>query len=81
MKKILIYFCLFITCSCQALSQVSQNATQISTGCPREPKNNVLPKEDVKNVSLNSEIVKESGQASVDKSVGYTFEAKEDTHS
>lgn len=75
MKKLLIFLPLLMTCGCQALSQISQQATQPSTGCPQEAKA-VLNKEDVKEVSLNSKTVKESGQASANKSVGYAFEAK-----
>jgi len=76
MKKLLIFLPLLMISGCQAVSQISQTATQASTGCPREPKNIALTREDVKNVLLNRGTVKESGQASADRFVGYAFEAK-----
>ena len=76
MKKLLIFLPLLITSACQAVSQISEPATQASTGCPPEPKNIPLKHENVKNVLLNSGIVKESSQANADKFVGYAFEAK-----
>jgi len=76
MKKLLIFLPFLMISGCQAVSQISQTATQASTGCPREPKNIALTREDVKNVLLNSGTVKESGQASADRFVGYAFEAK-----
>ncbi len=75
MKKLIIFLPLLMTSACQVGSQISEPATQASTGCPQEPKA-VLNKGDVKQVLLNSGTLKESAQARVDKSVGYAFEAK-----
>ena len=69
MKKILIFLpLLFINCGCQT-------ASQISTGCPQEPKAQ-LKKENVKEVSLNYGTLKASGKASAEQAVGYVFEAR-----
>ncbi|BAY80457.1 hypothetical protein NIES25_69450 (plasmid) [Nostoc linckia NIES-25] len=73
MKK-LLFFCFFIICGCTTGSQVSQIMPQTSTGCPEKPIL-ILNTRDVKNISLNDRIVKESAQASANKSIGYTFAA------
>lgn len=73
MNKLFLYFTLLMTCGCQALSQVSQQPTQTSTGCPEKPKAALTKPEEIQ---LNSQTVSKSGQASADKSVGYIFEAQ-----
>lgn len=75
MKKLFIYFTLLMNCGCQALSQVSQQPTQASTGCPEEPKT-TLSKNNVDEISLSEQTVSKSGKASADKSVGYAFKAE-----
>jgi hypothetical protein len=72
--KNLLSFCFLITYGCAAGSKVSQIMPQISTGCPEKP-TAVLNTKNVKDISLNKQIVKESAQASVNKSIGYTFAA------
>ncbi len=73
MRKILIFLALmFLNSGCKA---VSQTANLTSTGCPPEPKAKLI-KENVKDVSLSDEILKVPSQVSVDKLVGFTFDAK-----
>ena len=75
MKQLLFYFTLLITCGCQAVSQVSQPSSQTSTGCPEKPKV-ALRKDNTKDILLTEQTINISGQASADKSVGYTFKAE-----
>ncbi|WP_157087523.1 hypothetical protein [Anabaena sp. CA = ATCC 33047] len=73
MKKI-VSFCFLITYGCAAESQVSKTVPQTLTGCPEKP-TVVLNANNVKEISLNDQILKESAQASANKSIGYTFKA------
>lgn len=75
MKQLFLYITLLITCGCQAVSKVSQQSTQTSTGCPEKPET-ALSKDNIKNISLTDQTISESGQATADKSVGYTFKAE-----
>lgn len=75
MKKLIIFSLLLIIGGCQALPKnLQQTQTlQASTGCPEKP-NNALTKPE--EIQLESQSLVKSGQASADKSVGYTFTAQ-----
>lgn len=75
MKKLFIFSMLLIISGCQALQKVSPppQTAQASTGCPEKPKAALTKPEEIQ---LNSQSLVKSGQASADKSVGYTFTAQ-----
>ncbi|MBE9017081.1 DUF4101 domain-containing protein [Chroococcidiopsidales cyanobacterium LEGE 13417] len=75
MKKLLIFSTLLIISGCQALQKASlpPQTAQASTGCPEKPKAALTKPEEIQ---LNSQSLVKSGQASADKSVGYTFTAQ-----
>lgn len=75
MKNLFCYLTLLIIGGCQALSQTSQQLTQIPISCAEKPKV-ILSKENVTEISLEDQIVNKSSQASADKTVGYTFTAQ-----
>ena len=73
MKKLIIFLIFLIISGCQALPKVSQQTLQASTGCSEKPKNSLTKAEQIQ---LDSQLQIKSGQASADKSVGYTFTAQ-----
>ena len=73
MKKLIVFSILLIIGGCQALPKVSQQTLQASTGCSEKPNNSLLKAEEIQ---LDNQSITKSGQASADKSVGYTFTAQ-----
>lgn len=77
MKKLIIFSVLLIIGGCQALPKnlLQTQTLQASTGCSEKPNsNNALSKPE--EIQLDSQLITKSGQASADKSVGYTFTAQ-----
>jgi len=73
-RLLLLQFLVVFVLGCTSKSQISQEVYKTLTGCP-EKSTVVLTANNVKEISLNNQIVKESGQASSNKSVAYIFEA------
>lgn len=73
MKRLILYLTLLIISGCQAVSQTMPQPTQISTGCSEKPKTALNNPE---KIQLNGQKVSKFSQVSVDKSVGYAFEAQ-----
>jgi hypothetical protein len=73
-RLLLLQFLVAFVLGCTSKSQVSEEVYKTLTGCPEKP-TVVLTANNVKEISLNNQIVKESGQASSNKSVAYIFEA------
>lgn len=75
MKKLIIFSILLIITGCQALPKVSEQHLQASTGCSEKPNpNNTLTKPE--EIQLDNQSLIKSGQATANKSVGYTFTAQ-----
>ena len=72
MKRILICFLFLTTFGFQACSD---DDSASANECPEKPANS-LTKKNIQEVTLNSQISKESGIARKNKSIGYTFDAK-----
>jgi hypothetical protein len=74
LKLLTIQFIFTGVFGCTKDSQSPQETYQTFTGCPEKPKV-VLTANNVKQISLTNQVIKESGQASSNKSVAYIFEA------
>lgn len=73
-KKILIFQLLLVCVSGCIPCQVCTEIPQPLTTCPEKP-SVVLTANNVKKISLNNQTIKESGQASSNKSIAYIFDA------
>ncbi|WP_107806367.1 hypothetical protein [Nodularia spumigena] len=67
-------FILLTAYGCSGESQILQQAIQTSTVCPDKP-TAILNANNVKEISLNSQILKIAGQASANQPTAYIFEA------
>lgn len=67
-------YILLLTSGCSVQSQVLQEVTSTSTVCPDKP-TVILNANNVTEISLNNQIVKQAGKASANKPTGYMFEA------
>ncbi len=73
MKKLAGYLILLIIGGCSGSGQQVANKANTDSGCPEKPKTAPLISKNVKDISLDNTITKESGQVSVGQSKGYTF--------
>ncbi len=71
-----IYLMLIITCSCSGSGQQVVNQASTDNECSEKQKTGALISKNVKPISLDNTITKESGQVSVGQYRGYTFNAQ-----
>ena len=72
LKNPIIYLLLLVISGCNNIKFPNQN----NSGCPEKP-TATLAKKNVKEISLQEQKIIESGQVSVTKNIGYTFQAKQ----
>lgn len=76
MHKTLIFLLLLTIYSCGTGQSVANSLQQNSNNCPEQPQTRLDTKE-VKLIELKNQIITESGIASKNKSIGYTFNAQQ----
>jgi len=79
MKKLSILLTFLMLCGCNTLPQSSSQSVSkkpdTANGCPENPQES-LDSKNVKSIPLSTQNLKESGQASAGKYLGYSFEAQ-----
>ena len=77
LKKLIIYLLVLVVSACDnpGLFPGQSNNYPNNSVCSEKP-TAILPKKNVKKISLQKQEITESGQVSVTKNIGYKFEAE-----